>query len=463
MPYNLRFVSTYPPRRCGIGEYTKNLATSCKRIYRQDDEPLFGDISIAAICPPGGESVTYGLGVDIKIAQNRNASWKKATDQIVKKAVENNETIVLQHEFGITKNEEEDQFVYLARKAKEKGVTVITYLHTTPEDPEEYYLNNIKDLGKYSDVLVVHTEIAKERLQKNPYNIDPLKIEQIHHGVRMYEASEIDRLRIKKEWGAEGILVPTSFGMRGPGKGLKYSIQAYARFLDALTEAQRNDITYLIAGACHPDFKADKGGETYRLYEEELMQTITDTRVRWPGRYVQQIEGNDFVNNDIIVADVYLDDRQFLEGYGGTNGVLLFYPNVNQASSGILTDVFGTGRPAVTTKFAHARELLFGRKDVPKGVVGLDQFSRGIMVDAGEESIEQGARALDWLMIDGEKQGKESRLSMEMRAHRLGHSMSWDSSAESLGEVIDFIKVRETIKTGRGARLKREIPSPFVN
>ena len=44
MPYNIRIVSTYPPRRCGIGTFSRDLATALAHFTAE-----IGHIRIAAI------------------------------------------------------------------------------------------------------------------------------------------------------------------------------------------------------------------------------------------------------------------------------------------------------------------------------------------------------------------------------------------------------------------------------
>ena len=71
MPYNIRIVSTYPPRRCGIGTFSRDLATALGNFTAE-----VGNIRIAAI---DNANMPYGLPVDLKIDQY-NPECKGAED-----------------------------------------------------------------------------------------------------------------------------------------------------------------------------------------------------------------------------------------------------------------------------------------------------------------------------------------------------------------------------------------------
>ena len=449
MVYNLRFVSTYRPRRCGIGTYTENLATGCSK------HGIFGDIRVTAVC--GEEpSEEYGIPVDLTIKQDNPVSWDEGISATIREAKRKDAIIIIQHEFGIAIHEGCDYFVRLAEEAKKAGLTVITYLHTVPSKPSEYEMETITSLDDSSDCLVVHTESAKKRLENAPYSIDPFLVEQIHHGVRIYNPRDVDRLEIKKKLGMENLMLVSSLGMRGPNKGDEYSIRAYARFLESLTKSQRDDIIYLIAGACHPDFVNYQSGILHEEFEEMIRDTLSDCKLRSPKEYEKSLYGVDWRNNDVVIVDEFLLEDNFLRIYGATNAMLMLYPDTDQISSGILADTLGTGRVAVATKFDYAREMLHPNKVKEKGIVGMDNVSLGGLVDPKEPSVNQAAEFLDYLMIEGECRGRDVRLSMEQRAHRLGYNMRWDNCAWDLGRLIDFIESRKIRETHRGIIFERK-------
>jgi hypothetical protein len=335
---------------------------------------------------------------------------------------------------------------------REHGLTTLVYLHTVLDEPDEHQKKTIQDLAKFSDGLVVTTESAIQILESDTYRIDHLKLKHIDHGIRMHNPSQFDRLAIKKELGLENRFLATTLGLQSPGKGLQYSIPAYGMFVnESCTAEQRKNLIYLIAGQCHPEFVKAEGGSMYREYQELLNKALDDAKVKWCK--VKDLNGLDFSQYDIVFYDTFLDESGLLKFYGATNVMLLPYLNMEQISSGILADTLGSGRVAITTKFRYAVELIHSNKRCPSGVI-IGRYSRGILVDPGQPSIEQIAKGLDYLVYN-----KNKRLIMEKQAHQRGYQMSWNNSAWGLLQYIDFVREQKEIVTGRGIRFNREKPS----
>ena len=78
MAWNIRIVSTYPPRRCGIGTFSKDLSNALSQFTGE-----VGHIRIAAIDNGHGP---YNIPVDLVIDQYNPAAWKNITREIVVRA-----------------------------------------------------------------------------------------------------------------------------------------------------------------------------------------------------------------------------------------------------------------------------------------------------------------------------------------------------------------------------------------
>jgi len=451
MPYNIRIVSTYPPRRCGIGTFSRDLASALEHFIAE-----VGYIRIAAIDNDNGP---YGIPVDLTIDQYNPQSWADTTQHIVTRAGESKyPTIVLmQHEYGLDPDKDGNDgqgtnYVDMLKVFKRYGLTTLVYLHTVLDEPDAYQKKTIRDLAQFSDGLIVTTESAIHILESDTYGIDHLKLKHIDHGIRMHNPSQFDRLAIKNELGIENRFLATTLGLQSPDKGLQYSIRAYGRFVsESCTTEQRKSIVYLIAGQCHPEFVKAQGGGPYREYQAMLDKALDDAGVRWCK--VKELNGIDFSEYDIVFYDTFLNENSLLKFYGATNVMLLPYLNMEQISSGILADTLGSGRVAITTKFRYAVELIHSNKRCPEGVI-IGRYSRGILVDPGEPSIEQIAKGLDYVVFN-----KNKRLMMEKQAHQRGYQMSWNNSAWGLLQYIDFVREQKEIVTGRGIKFTREKPS----
>jgi len=451
MPYDIRIVSTYPPRRCGIGTFSRDLATALGHFTAQ-----IRHIRIAAIDNGSGP---YDIPVDLTIDQYNPQSWRDAITHIATRADEreNPTVVVLQHEYGLDPDElghdcQGTNFVNMAKVFRERGLTTLVYLHTVLDEPDPYEKQVVQNLAKYSEGLIVTTESAIQILESPTYEIPHARLKHIDHGIRMQHRSQFDRLTIKREYGLENRFLITTLGLLSPDKGTQYGIRAYGRFLrESCTAEQRKRMVYLIAGQCHPEFVEAEGGVHYRRFQAVIEKALEEADVKWCR--VERLGGDELVDCDLIFLDNFVDENTLLQLYGATNVMLLPYQNMQQISSGILADTLGSGRVAITTKFRYARELIHSNKKCPEGVI-VGRYARGILVDPGEPSVEQIAQALDYVVFN---EGK--RIMMERQAHQRGYQMRWNNSAWALLQYIEFVREQKAIVTGRGVKFKRQKPS----
>jgi glycosyltransferase involved in cell wall biosynthesis len=455
MPYNIRIISTYPPRRCGIGTFSRDLANALEHFTGE-----VGSIRVTAI---DKDNLPYDIPVDLVIDQYNPQSWKDAIKDILARAVEspNPKVVLLQHEYGLDPDEkgnngEGTNFIECAKAFTEKGLTTLVYLHTILEQPNSYQKMVLQELAKYSDGVIVTTESAIDILTSKTYGIEYSKIKHIDHGIRMQHPSHYDRLSIKEQFGLKDCFLVTTVGLLSPDKGIQHAIRGFGRFLEeSLSSTQRENILYLVAGQCHPEFVRAGGGADYRKYRETINKALDEAKVKWCR--VKEIGSFDFRKYDVVFLDAFLDESLLLKLYGATNVMLLPYLNMEQISSGILAETLGAGRVAIATKFKYALELIYSNKRCPEGVV-IGRHVRGILIDPGENSIEQIAKSLDYLVFN---RGK--RLRMEKQAHQRGYQMQWQNTAWALLQHIDFVRENKEIVTGRGVTFTREKESKYSN
>lgn len=451
MTMNIRMVSTYPPRRCGIGTFCRDLVEALESFNNEINE-----VRVAVI---DNDTGGYGDKVDLLIDQYSPRSWTKASEKIVAHARREKHptAVVLQHEYGLDPDEQGrpgqgDFFVQFAETFTREGLTCLVYLHTVLEKPNDHQRSIICRLADASDGLIVTTEGAIEILESDTYGINPFKLKHIDHGIRMQHPTQFDRYEIKQEYGLNGTFLALTLGLLSPGKGIQYSIPAYARFIhESCTPFQRQHLVYLIAGQYHPEFIKADDGRHWKQYSHLIKETLEESNLTWCR--TEDLTRTDWADSDIVFYDRFLDEKTLLKLYGAANVMILPYLNMEQISSGILADTIGSGRVAIATKFRYANELIHSSRQCPPGLL-IGRYSRGILVDPGPDSIQQIAEALDFLVFEGDK-----RLRMEKQAHQRGYQMRWANSAWALMQYLDFVNEKKQIPTGRGMRFIREKPS----
>lgn len=448
---NIRIVGTYPPRRCGVATFSRDLTDALQHFAEEVCR-----VDVAAIDDQSGP---YSSPVDVVIDQYSPESWRQATEEVIAraKARANPTVVVLQHEYGLDPDRtgqdgKGTNLVDMARAFAREGLSTFVYLHTVRDQPDSHQQRVLRQLAACSEGLIVTTESAMETLESPVYGIDRWKLTHIDHGIRVHHPSEYDRLAVKMKYGLEDIFLVATLGMVSPGKGIQYGVRAYGRFLEeSCTQKQRQRIVYLIAGEAHPGFVRAEGGRLYREYQAQLAEALGQSELRWCK--VTDLAGVDFGRHDVVFLDAFLDEVSFLEIYGAANVVVLPYLDLSQISSGVLAETLGSGRVAIATKFRCALELIHSNKPCSSGVV-IGRYARGILVDPGEASVEQMARALDLVVFN-----EELRLRMEKEAHQRGYQMGWHNSAWALLQQMGFVSDKKEMAAGRGPRFLREKPS----
>jgi glycosyltransferase involved in cell wall biosynthesis len=453
MAYNIRIISTYPPRRCGIGTFARDLASALEHFTGE-----VGSIRIAAI---DKDQLPYSIPVDLVIDQYDPQSWKYAIKDIIARAAESpNKTIILlQHEYGLDPDENSNDgdgtnFLQMTKAFTEKGLTTLVYLHTVLDNPDSHQKMVLQELAQFSDGLIVTTESAVNILQSKIYCIEHSKLKHIDHGIRMQHPSQYDRFTIKVELGLKDMLLATTVGLLSTDKGIQYSIRGFGKFLnESCTQSQREKIVYLIAGQFHPEFVKSDNGKCYQNFMEEIDRALKESDISWCR--TKDLQDVDFSKYDVVFLDTFLDEVLLLQLYTATNMMILPYLNMQQMSSGVLADTVGSGRVAISTKFQYARELIHSNKKCQAGLV-IGRHARGILVDPGENSVDQIAQAIDYLTFY-----KKARLRMEKQALQRGFQMRWYNSAWALLQHTDFVRSQNERVCGRGITFQREKKSIF--
>ena len=442
---NVRILTTYPPTKCGIGTFSRDLyeaLTPMKKIF-------INHIDITAI---DKDKNSYEEPVDSIIQKYNERSWEKAKNQITK----GRGILMLQHEYGldplikngIIKDCVGNHYVEIAKKAnKNPNLITLAYLHTVLEKEKatQHQIKTIKDLGDYTDGLIVTTKSAIETLSSAPYNIPKDKLKHIDHGIRINTG---DRLEIKERLGLENIFLATQLGLRSPDKGVQYLIPGVSEFVySALTKKQREKFTTLIAGVIHPEFVKADNGKHFEHYQKLMNKVMKESNLRI--QTTKNIKNADFQKNDIVIYDNFLSERLLKDLYCATNCMILPYLNMSQISSGILADTLGSGRIAISTKFNYAKEML-NLKENKKGAIVTD---RGILIDS--HNSKQIAGALNYLVFAKSDANVPVRFSMESNAYQRGHEMRWDNVAWDTLQYIKLIEAKRKKKTGRGVKFAK--------
>jgi glycosyltransferase involved in cell wall biosynthesis len=340
------FVATYPPRRCGIATFTRNLADST------------GDHEIAALHAPGHPDV-YPSEVRHRIRRDVLADYLQVAHDLNRSSLS---VVSVQHEYGIWGGDD-GEFVLDFVGALTKPV--VATLHTVPQDPSARQRAILVGLVGASAASVVMSQSAA-RLLTRVYGIAPNRLDVVPHGVPNLPLVAPDT--IKPSLGLAPGPVILSFGLLGPGKGFETVIEAMPSVIEADPAAR-----YVVLGATHPELLR-REGEAYRTKLMRLADALgVSANVLFVDRYVTRTE----LGTWLKAADIFVTP----------------YPNREQIVSGTLAYAMSAGKAVVSTPYPYAVEML--------------EAGRGRLVAAG--SSKDFAEVLSELLRDPDTRSQLGR------------------------------------------------------
>jgi glycosyltransferase involved in cell wall biosynthesis len=305
------FVATYPPRRCGIATFTRDLADS------------IGDYEIAVLHAPGDPDA-YPSEVRHRIRRDVLADYLKVARKLNRSSVG---VVSVQHEFGIWGGDDGEfvlDFVGTLTKP------VVTTLHTVPRNPSARQRAVLVGLIGASAASVVMSQSAA-RLLTRVYGIAPNLLEVVPHGVPNLLLVEPDS--VKPRLGLAPGPVILSFGLLGPGKGYETVIEAMPSVIAADHAAR-----YVVLGVTHPELLR-REGEAYRTRLMRLADALgVSADMLFVDRYVSRTE----LGTWLEAADIFVTP----------------YPNREQIVSGTLAYAMSAGKAVVSTPYPYAVEML---------------------------------------------------------------------------------------------------------
>lgn len=400
---NVAFLSTYPPRVCGIATFTEDLVSEIDKIA-----PLYNPFVNTNVIAISDDIYLYNEKVIKELKQFEKESYFDVAQFINDSEID---LLVIQHEYGIYGGEYGEYLNCLVDNIKKPFIVVLHTVLLNPTDKQKYIVNY---LGSKAVKVVTMAKNTIELLV-NIYGIPEEKIVHIPHGVPIN--TQVDREKLKKEFGLEGRFVISTFGLIGPGKGIEYAIEALSKVKDEIP-----NIMYLILGRTHPGI-IKHSGESYR---DKLMNMVKEYNLENHVMFVNRYLTLDEILKYLQLSDIYITP----------------YLSKEQAVSGTLSYALASGKVIISTSYRYAEELLAD--------------GRGILVDFRDSDAI--AKAIKEIYYN-----KDLRESIEKKAFEYGKNMWWNVVAERYIKLFDEI-VNKKIETfsGRGWK-KWNLFAPEMN
>jgi len=323
MNMKIAYISTYPPRQCGLATFNQNLI---KAINSNFEDPFSLDDSVVVALNDSDDlhHYDYPKEVNFVIRQNETEDYLDAADFINEGP---SDACILQHEFGIFGGE---SGIYILPFLNRLNKPLITILHTVLKSPTFLQHSIIREVAKRSSKVVVMSKKAIGFLT-DIYDIPREKIQFIEHGVPNLEAPLVNP--VKELSSLQGKRILLTFGLLSRNKGLETVIRA----LPEITK-KHPDVRYVILGNTHPGILKGEGEE----YRDHLKSLAAELKVADHLVFIKQFVEEEELINYLTAADIYITP----------------YFNEAQITSGTLSYAVGAGAAVVSTPYWHAQELL---------------------------------------------------------------------------------------------------------
>lgn len=371
------FISSYPPRECGIATFTQDLVHSLDRMFGQSL-----DIRVCALQEDANVKRSYPEEVTEQLDTQDPAQCMALADRI--NSNERITCVVIEHEFGLFKGHYGDHIFYLLDELQKP---VYICMHTVLEGPDEQMQKVVMKLGQRAAKLVVLTEHSRKVLQSD-YQVPSSHIEVIGHGVHLVKPV-LDRTSLKAKYGFANKTILGTFGLISSNKGIETALEAIAAMPD------RSNVLYLVMGKTHPCVFQHEG-EKYREFLIEKTRQLG-------------------IEENVLFINKYLELKELLTYLKLTDMYLFTSTDPKQTVSGTLSYAMGSGCTVISTPIPYAKEMLQG--------------DSGFTFDFGNSA--QLSEIIVQLMNDP-KRLKETSIN----AARKARGFAWENIAIRFGQLF---------------------------
>jgi glycosyltransferase involved in cell wall biosynthesis len=311
------FISSYPPRKCGIATFTSDLIKNIKLASEGEFEPI-------VVAMESGADHRYEKPVQLKIRKDVKYDYVLAADYINFSDIE---AVSVQHEFGLFGGQAGS---YLNILLKRLNKPVITTLHTILEDPSAEYFDSLTDVCMASDKVIVMNKRGI-RMLRDIYGVSEGKIKLIPHGIP--DLPFTHNGYYKRKLGMAGRRTILTFGLLSKNKGIEVMLRALPTIVNA-----DPSVLYIVLGATHPEVLRQEG----QSYKSKLDKIVKELGLQ----------------RNVVFHNRFVSDEELFQFLGAADIYVTPYLHREQLTSGTLAFAVGTGKAVISTPYWAAQELL---------------------------------------------------------------------------------------------------------
>jgi glycosyltransferase involved in cell wall biosynthesis len=320
----IAYISTYPPRECGIATFNQNLIRAINANFPERGSLAQGGFVVAINDSENIQEYEYPEEVKYVVRQNHQKDYIRAANYINTSSAD---VCIMEHEFGIYGGE---SGIYILPLLNRLEKPLISILHTILKEPSYVQRIIIREIAEQSSKIIVMSQRAVEFLTEI-YEIPVEKIQIIEHGVPDVDTPEDNPVKNLSVFKNQRVIL--TFGLISRNKGLETVVKALPKIAE-----KHPDVMYVVLGNTHPGVIKNSGEE----YRDHLKTLAAQLNVSKHLCFINKFVSEEELVNYLSAAEVYVTP----------------YLNEAQITSGTLSYAVGAGAAIVSTPYWHATELL---------------------------------------------------------------------------------------------------------
>lgn len=365
-------VSTFPPRRCGIGDYTADLASEIAKSK---------NVSVSVL--------TYSDGQPGVLAEEDGIAVSRSLDN---KPVPRRLVATIRALAPDVIHFQSATFLHNSSVNSAVGATTHCPLVTTVHDAPRswrvaYTIRNLRTVYRRSARIFAHSEeVAKALVQF--HRVDPSRILRIRLGVNttLFNPGVSD-LQARRRYGLQDSRVVLYFGFLRPGKGIDVLLRAWQ-----LIEKQHPDTTLVLAG----------GTPTRAMRYAFLLRS----EATYP-KMLHRLSTRLGIENRVVFTD-FVESGTVPSLLASADIVVLPYDH-GSPQSGPMHKALSSGKPLIASDTVGFREVLQPDKEAvlvppgdPRALANAISYlldNAGIAREIGQNARRRAETELNWSII----------------------------------------------------------------
>jgi glycosyltransferase involved in cell wall biosynthesis len=343
------FVTSYPPRECGIATFSNDLINAINTKFGKSFQ-----LKVCAL-ESANENYNYNHEVSFAINTSINSEYIELAQKINQSS--NIELVVIEHEFGFFVTQQEAFLNFLSSLKK----PIIITFHTVLPLPSASLKTYVQQILSHCHQVIVMTNHSSKILE-NEYEISIFKITVIPHGTHL--VPHLNKNFLKEKYDLKGRKVFSTFGLLSEGKSIETTLNALPQVI-----IKNQNALFLIIGKTHPIVKKEQG----EVYRNSLAQKVIDL----------DLQNHVLFINEYLPLPILLDYLQLTDVY------LFTSKDRHQAVSGTFSYAVSCGCPIISTPIPHAREVLNNKAGIIIDFEDSTQLSEALIMLLNNNGLRQ--------------------------------------------------------------------------